>query len=101
MSLTEAGQQLFERLFPLYQAINHEVDALGDFLDTPSGLIRINAPAVAAEAVLSPKLKPLLPQYPKIRLEIVVDNRWADIVCCPEPLTSITPAAGAIPMCSG
>ena len=80
VSLTEAGQQLFEQLFPLYQAINHEVDALGDFLDTPSGLIRINAPAVAAEAVLYPKLKPILNQYPKIRLEIVVDNRWADIV---------------------
>lgn len=80
VSLTEAGQQLFEQLSPLYQAINYEVDALGNFLDTPSGLIRINAPAVAAEAVLYPKLKPILNQYPKIRLEIVVDNRWVDIV---------------------
>ena len=80
VSLTEAGQQLFEQLFPLYQAINQEVDALNDFLNTPSGLIRINASAVAAEAVLYPKLKPILNQYPKIRLEIVVDDRWADIV---------------------
>ena len=80
VSLTEAGQQLFEQLLPLYQAINHEVDALNDFLNTPSGLIRINAPAVAAEAVLYPKLKSILSQYPKIRLEIVVDNRWVDIV---------------------
>ena len=80
VSLTEAGQQLFEQLLPLYQAINHEVDALSDFLNTPSGLIRINAPAVAAEAVLYPKLKSILSQYPKIRLEIVVDNRWVDIV---------------------
>jgi len=30
---------------------------------------------VAAEAVLYPKLKPILNQYPKIRLEIVVDDR--------------------------
>ena len=73
VSLTEAGQQLFEQLFPIYQAINNEVDALNDFLSTPSGLIRINAPVVAAEAVLYPKLKPILNQYPKIRLEIVVD----------------------------
>ena len=80
VSLTEAGQQLFEQLFPLYQAINHEVDALNDFLNKPSGLIRINAPAMAVEAVLYPKLKPILNQYPKIRLEIVVDDRWADIV---------------------
>lgn len=76
VSLTEAGQQLLL----LYQAINHEVDALNDFLNTPSGLIRINAPAVAAEAVLYPKLKLILSQYPKIRLEIIVDNRWVDIV---------------------
>ncbi|MBF1200486.1 MAG: LysR family transcriptional regulator, partial [Haemophilus parainfluenzae] len=80
VSLTEAGQQLFDQLSPLYQAINQEVDALNDFLNTPSGLIRINAPAMAAEAVLYPKLKPILNQYPKIRLEIVVDDRWADIV---------------------
>ena len=57
VSLTEAGQQLFDQLFPLYQAINQEVDALNDFLNTPSGLIRINAPAIAAEAVLYPKIK--------------------------------------------
>ena len=74
VSPTEAGQQLFERLFPLYQSINHEVDALGDFLDAPSGLIRINAPAVAAEAVLSLKLKPILNRYSEIRLEIVVET---------------------------
>ena len=80
VSLTEAGQQLFDQLFPLYQAINQEVNALNDFLNTPLGLIRINAPAIAAEAVLYPKLKPILNQYPKIRLEIVVDDRWADIV---------------------
>ena len=80
VSLTEAGQQLFDQLSPLYQAINQEVDALNDFLNTPLGLIRINAPVIAAEAVLYPKLKPILNQYPKIRLEIVVDDRWADIV---------------------
>ena len=80
VSLTEAGQQLFDQLSPLYQAINHEIDVLNDFLNTPSGLIRINAPTLAAEAVLYPKLKPILKQYPKIRLEIVVDDRWADIV---------------------
>ncbi|MGN7062023.1 LysR family transcriptional regulator, partial [Neisseria sp. P0001.S006] len=78
VSLTEAGQQLFDQLFPLYQAINQEVDALNDFLNKPSGLIRINAPSMAAEAVLYPKLKPILNQYPKIRLVIVVDDRWAD-----------------------
>ncbi|WP_109078296.1 LysR family transcriptional regulator [Aggregatibacter kilianii] len=80
VSLTEAGQQLYEQLAPLYRSINEEVDALSDFLNTPSGTIRINAPAVAAEAVLYPRLREFLPNYPKIKVEIVVENRWSDIV---------------------
>ena len=35
---------------------------------------------MAAEAVLYPKLKPILKQYPKICLEIVTDDCWEDIV---------------------
>lgn len=80
VALTEAGRQLYEQLAPLYRSINDEVAALGDFLDEPSGQLRINAPAVAAEGVLYPKLKNLLVEYPQISLDIVVENRWSDIV---------------------
>lgn len=80
VSLTEAGQQLYRQIAPHYQAINHEIAALSDFLNTPSGTIRINSLAVAAEAVLYPKLRDFLPKYPQINVEIVVENRWVDIV---------------------
>lgn len=80
VSLTEAGQQLYRQIAPHYQAINHEIAALSDFLNTPSGTIRINSLAIAAEAVLYPKLRDFLPKYPQISVEIVVENRWVDIV---------------------
>lgn len=80
VSLTEAGQQLYRQIAPHYQAINHEVAALSDFLNQPAGTIRINSLAIAAEAVLYPKLRDFLRQYPQINLEIVVENRWVDIV---------------------
>lgn len=80
VSLTEAGKQLFDQVAPLFDAINDEVNALGDFLNTPSGTIRINAPAVAAEAVLYPKLTEFLRQYPKINITVVAENNWVDIV---------------------
>ena len=57
VSLTEAGQQLFDQLFPLYQAINQEVDALNDFLNTPSGLIRINTPCNGSGSGVVPEIK--------------------------------------------
>lgn len=80
VSLTDAGKQLYEHIAPLYRSINQEIDALSNFLNTPSGTLRINAPEVAVNHVLYPKLRPLLAQYPKIKLEIISENRWVDIV---------------------
>lgn len=80
VSLTEVGQQLYNQISPLFSSINNEVDSLSDFLNTPSGTIRINAPMVAAEKILYPKLRDLLKLYPKIKVDMQVDNSWADIV---------------------
>lgn len=80
VSLTEAGEQLFKQIAPLFRSINEEVDALGDFLNTPSGTIRINAPDFAVEHIIYPKLRDFLLRYPQIKIEIHSDNSWADIV---------------------
>ena len=80
MSLTEAGEQLFKQVAPLFKSINDEVDALANFLDTPSGTIKINATSLAVEMILYPKLRDFLTQYPKIKIEIQADNNWVNIV---------------------
>lgn len=80
VSLTEAGKQLHKQIAPLFHSINEEVNALGDFLKIPSGTIRINAPNIAIENIIYPKLQNLLHRYPQIRIEIQSDNSWADIV---------------------
>lgn len=80
VSLTEAGLQLYNQIAPLFSSINQEVDSLNDFLNTPSGLIKINAPELAAKKIIYPKLCELLRLNPKIHIEIHVDNSWADIV---------------------
>ena len=80
MSLTQAGEQLFKQVAPLFKSINEEVDALANFLDTPSGTIKINATSLAVEMILYPKLREFLTQYPKIKIEIQADNNWVNIV---------------------
>ena len=42
--------------------------------------MRINAPQLACDWILLPKLQPLLAATPHIRVEITVDNRFVDIV---------------------
>jgi len=48
--------------------------------DTPSGTIRITAHDHAIRAVLWPALQALLPDYPDIKVEIVIDYGLTDIV---------------------
>jgi DNA-binding transcriptional LysR family regulator len=48
--------------------------------DRPAGTIRITAGEHAAEAVLWPVLKKLLPAYPDIKVELAVDYGLTDIV---------------------
>ena len=77
---TEAGEQLFMRLSPHLLEIEQELTALRDTRDRPAGNIRLTAGEHAMSAVLWPVLKPFMPQYPDINVEVTVDNGLTDIV---------------------
>ena len=54
--------------------------AVRDLREKPAGIIRITATEYAADAILLPKLAKLLPAYPDIKVEIVVDYGLSNIV---------------------
>lgn len=80
VSPTEAGERLLFTVGPRMDEIEAELAALGDFREKPAGTIRITAGEHAAEAILWPALEKLLPDYPDIHVEIVVDYGLTDIV---------------------
>ena len=55
-------------------------EAPAELSEKPAGTIRITATEYAADSILLPKLAKLLPQYPGIRVEIIVDYGLTDIV---------------------
>jgi DNA-binding transcriptional LysR family regulator len=77
---TEAGERLLRTVAPRFQEINAEMAALSELRDKPAGTVRITATENAAEAVLWPILERLLPNYPDIKVEIVIDYGLTDIV---------------------
>ncbi len=77
---TEAGERLLRAAGPRLDEVEAEVAALGELRDKPSGLIRITAHDHAVKSVLWPGLARLLPDYPDIRIEIVIDYGLTDIV---------------------
>ena len=77
---TEAGERLLRAAGPHLEEIEAELAALSELRDKPSGTIRITAHDHAIRAVLWPALEKLLPDYPDIKVEIVIDYGLTDIV---------------------
>ncbi|MGE4048513.1 MAG: LysR family transcriptional regulator [Acetobacteraceae bacterium] len=77
---TEAGERLLRTVAPRFAEINAEMAALSELKDKPAGTVRITATENAAETVLWPALQELLPNYPDIKVEIVIDYGLTDIV---------------------
>lgn len=48
--------------------------------DQPQGTIRINTSELVANWVLYPRLRPFLQENPQINVELMIENRWVDIV---------------------
>lgn len=80
VSPTEAGERLMRSVGPRLDEIEAELAALSALREKPAGTIRITAGEHAADAVLWPAISRLLPDYPDIRVEIIVDYGLTDIV---------------------
>jgi DNA-binding transcriptional LysR family regulator len=80
VSPTEAGERLLVTIGPRFDEIESELAALSEFREKPAGTIRINAGEHAAETIIWPALETLLPQYPDVHVEIIVDYGLTDIV---------------------
>jgi DNA-binding transcriptional LysR family regulator len=80
VSPTQAGERLVRSIGPRLDEIEAELVALSALREKPAGTIRITAGEHAADAVLWPAIASLLPNYPDIRIEIIVDYGLTDIV---------------------
>jgi DNA-binding transcriptional LysR family regulator len=77
---TRAGERLLRTIGPRFDEIDSELQALGELSERPAGTIRITTTEFAANRILSPALTKILPRYPDIRVEAVIDNDLTDIV---------------------
>lgn len=77
---TEAGRRLIERLSPALGEIEAALDVVNNFRDRPAGTLRVNVPGVAARLVLPRILPPFLAAYPDIRVEVIAEDSFVDIL---------------------
>lgn len=77
---TQAGERLFQTIAPRFDEMDVAVAALRELRDKPAGTIRITATEHAADSILMPALSKILPVYPDIKVEVVVDYGLTNIV---------------------
>src|SRR6266566_2357819 len=80
VSPTQAGERLLQTVGHRFEEIEAELEALSELRDKPAGTIRITATDYAADTILFPKLAKFLPEYPDIKIEIIIDYGLTDIV---------------------
>ncbi|MDN5928477.1 MAG: LysR family transcriptional regulator [Hyphomicrobiales bacterium] len=77
---TEAGTRLLERLSPALREVEAALDVVNGFRDTPAGTLKLNVPVSAARLVLPRIVLPFLAAYPDIRLEVITEESFVDVL---------------------
>jgi DNA-binding transcriptional LysR family regulator len=77
---TEAGERLLARLGPALTEVEAALDVVNGFRGRPAGTLRLNVPVSAARLVLPKIVPPFLAAYPEIRLEVIAEDSFVDVL---------------------
>ncbi|MEN3748195.1 LysR substrate-binding domain-containing protein [Sphingomonas sp. HF-S3] len=77
---TPAGERLLASLGPALDEVGRGLAALADWRGAPSGTLRLTTFSSGARMVLAPRLPQFLLDHPDVSIEVIVDDRFTDLV---------------------
>lgn len=80
MSLTEAGQRLYDVWYPALISVERAVRDMNDTRNDPAGVVRVNTSRVAAKTLIEPHMEEFCTRFPRLNLELVTNDALANIV---------------------
>ncbi|MDK1387836.1 LysR family transcriptional regulator [Sinorhizobium sp. 8-89] len=80
VSLTEAGEQLYQRVAPAIAEVGSALDATADRDTAPSGLLRLAVSSIAERFISGPLLASFANAYPAVQIDVTVTDEEFDIV---------------------
>lgn len=80
MALTPAGTRFLQRCRHLLDDLAQACDDVAGDTAAEAGLVRVTVPSTLGQALLAPVLAVLLPRYPRLSFEVIVDERKVDLV---------------------
>lgn len=80
LSLTEAGERYFEHAAQALIAADKAEDAVTELQGEPQGKLKISSPMSFGRLHVAPLIPKLLKRYPKLQVELIMDDRPVDLV---------------------
>ncbi|NVM76114.1 DNA-binding transcriptional LysR family regulator [Duganella sp. SG902] len=80
LQATPQGMRFYQRALGVLAEYQEAVAEARGQTETPAGLIRVNAPAAFGQFRLNALLAPFLAAYPKVDIELILDDRMVDLV---------------------
>jgi DNA-binding transcriptional LysR family regulator len=80
LRVTEVGAMLAARCARIARDVDDAERAVADHSRAPRGVLRISTPQALGDFALAPILVDYLRRYPEMRVEVIVDERVADLV---------------------
>lgn len=79
-SLTDFGKQYYERCLTILSEVKATNNLAQQFSEEPYGLLKISAPMSFGNISLMPFISRFMKQYPHIRIELNLTDRYVDLV---------------------
>ncbi|WDR04061.1 LysR family transcriptional regulator [Devosia algicola] len=80
LGLTEAGEVYYREASALLQQLDDLDASITDQTSEPRGLLRVSAPRNFGERTLAPVIFGFLTKYPKVSLDLRLEDRYVDLV---------------------
>ena len=80
LQLTEAGRLYYESVSRALSGMDEAATAVSELQDAPHGRVRITAPTDLGDWLLPPILVGFSARYPEVRVEVVLTQRFVDLV---------------------
>ncbi len=80
LNITQAGEAYFKHCLRALDEMSAGEKELSKTKAQPEGLLRITAPADMGHTLLPPVIRSYLNAFPKIRVELILTNRFVDLV---------------------
>lgn len=80
LSITDTGRSYYERALKIIEEVDEAEQLVANQNATPRGSLRISAPMSFGTLHLGPAIARFMAQYPEVRIEMDLSDRFVDIV---------------------